>query len=165
MCQDARARGQTYICCLGVLLSRSFVCGGEQPPIPEEIIEDPHRTKKELPLSSSLYIGTHGKILVADAYGQAPRLIPESAMQDVERPEKTIPRSPGHQAEFVGACKGGPPAASNFNYGGPFTEVVLLGTVAVKVGGKIECDPVQRYVKTAEAQPLIKREYRKGWEL
>ena len=45
---------------------------------------------------------------------------------------------------------------------------MLLGAIAEKmgkVGFKIECDPVQRVVKTEAALPYLGREYRKGWLL
>jgi len=47
-------------------------------------------------------------------------------MDEYKRPKKTIPRveegSDGHEKNWIAACKGGPPADSNFDYSGPFTE-------------------------------------------
>jgi hypothetical protein len=66
--------------------------------------------------------------------------------------------------EWIAACKGGPPAYSNFGYAGPLTEAVLLGNVALRVGKKIEWDGADLKVRNApEAARFIRREYRKGW--
>jgi predicted dehydrogenase len=133
--------------------------GRKLPPRPEELEKD-----RKLPTNGSLFVGETGKLLVTDA--ASPRLIPESKMKDFKRPEKSLPRSAGHKAEWLQACKGGKPAGSNFtDYGGPLTEVVLLGNLAVRVGKKIEWDAVNLKAKNApEADPYIRREYRKGWD-
>lgn len=126
----------------------------------------------ELPASGSIFIGTKGKLLVAGDYGNSPRLIPESFHKGATFPDKSIPSSPGHHEEWVMASKGEKPLdfpGSNFpGYAGPLTEVMLLAAMAIKlgeVGGKIECDPVKREIKTAEALALVHREYRKGWSM
>ena len=157
--------------------------GGLKPETPEELLNDPTRQgpdnkKPALAGSGNLYIGTKGKLLVAGDYGDSPRLIPESSMKAFleGRQGKTSPNfiepSPGHHAEFLMAARGEKPwnfPKSNFaEYAGPLTEVMLLGAIAEKmgkVGFKIECDPVQRVVKTEAALPYLGREYRKGWSL
>ena len=58
------------------------------------------------------------------------------------------------------------PASSNFEYGARLTEIVLLGNVALRSGKKIEWDSANLKAKNAaEADRLIKEEYRKGWEI
>ncbi len=54
-------------------------------------------------------------------------------MKDFQRPPKTIPRSIGHRAEWIEACKEGKPedAKAGFAYSGPFTEALLVGNLAV----------------------------------
>jgi hypothetical protein len=55
---------------------------------------------------------------------------------------------------------------SNFDYAGPFTEVVLLGNVAIRAGKRINWDSEQlRARNLPEADQFIRREYRKGWTL
>jgi predicted dehydrogenase len=146
--------------------------GGLKPEVPEEILNDPKREKKQLPGSASLFIGTKGKLLVEGDYGNSPRLIPETAMQDYKRPAESIPRSPGHHQEWIAACRGEKPwnyPGSNFaEYAGPLTENMLLAAMAQRIGEvgfKIECDAVSRTIKTKEALALAGREYRKGWVL
>ncbi len=149
--------------------------GGLKPELPDEMKNDPYYNAKgpaKLPDSGSLFIGDKGKLLVAGDYGDSPRLIPEPFFKDFKRPEKSIPRSPGHKEEWILAAQGQKPIdfpGSNFaKYAAPLTEVMLLGALVTKlgeVGGKIECDAVKREIKTKEALALIGREYRKGWEL
>ena len=79
-----------------------------------------------------------------------------------------LPRSPGHFTEFVNAIKSGDPskAMSNFAYAGRLTETVLLGTVALKTGSKIEWDPVALKAKNCSAaDQYICRDYRKGFSI
>lgn len=57
---------------------------------------------------------------------------------------------------------------SNFvDYSAQFTEVVLLGNVAIRVGGKRVVWNAEKMtaVDLAAADPFIRRQYRKGWEL
>lgn len=79
---------------------------------------------------------------------------------------KSLPRVENEDAEWLAAIRGGPQALSNFDYAGPFTEVVLLGNLAVRLGKKITWD-AKRLKATGmpEADQLIRTEYRKGWEL
>jgi predicted dehydrogenase len=91
---------------------------------------------------------------------------PAKALDGFNEPDKTIPRVSNEDAEWIAACKGGPPALSNFARSGPFTEVVLLGNLAVRVGKKFRWDgPAMRSPDTPEVEQFVRREYRKGWKL
>ena len=79
---------------------------------------------------------------------------------------KTIRRVPNEDVEWIEACKGGPKALSSFDYAGPLSEMVLLGNLAVRLGKKIDWDTkALRATNAPEADKLIRREYRKGWDL
>jgi hypothetical protein len=57
---------------------------------------------------------------------------------------------------------------SNFvDYSAQLAEVVLLGNVALRVGGKRVVWNAEKMqaVDLPAAEPLIRREYRKGWNL
>jgi hypothetical protein len=89
----------------------------------------------------------------------------ERARQFADVPQ-TLPRVTDEDAEWVAACNGGPKPLSSFDYAGPFTEVVLLGNLAVRLGKKIEWDAVTMKATNApEADELIRPKYRAGWEL
>jgi len=154
--------------------------GGLKPPVPEEILNDPSRTKKQLAGSGSLFIGTKGKLYVEGDYGDSPRLIPESFMKewqsqpkDEEYQKKYVipPSQGGHAGEWLAACRGEKPwdfPGSNFaKYAGPLTENMLLGGIAIRLGEegkKFQCDPVARKILTPEAAALAGREPRAGWK-
>ena len=77
-----------------------------------------------------------------------------------------MPRSPGHHAEWIRACKTGQPTSADFEYSGWLTEANHLGNVAYRVGKKIEWDADNLTCPNApEAGTFIRRAYRKGWEL
>ena len=86
--------------------------------------------------------------------------------RDFVRPEPFIPKSIGHHAEWILACKTGAPTTCNFEYAGWLTEANHLGNVAYRASKKLEWDPAKLYAPNApEAEPFIHREYRKGWTL
>ncbi len=110
-----------------------------------------------------LFVGDDGMIL---ADYQKFVLLPEDKFRDYRRPEPSIPNSPGHWAEWAHACKTGDPTGSNFDYAGRLTEANHLGNVAYRAGKKLEWDPVKLYASNApEAEPFIRRDYRRGWSL
>jgi predicted dehydrogenase len=72
----------------------------------------------------------------------------------------------GMKEEWVAAIRGGARPFSNFDYAALFTETMLLGNLAMRVGKRIEWDgPNLRVTNCAEAEQFIKPEYRKGWTL
>lgn len=93
-------------------------------------------------------------------------ITPESAAKDFTAPAPSLPRVDNEDVEWLAACKGGQPALSNFSYAGPFTEMVLLGNVAILTGKKIEWDAANLTCPNApEANEYLRREYRRGWSL
>ena len=135
--------------------------GGKKPERPSEL------EAEGLEANGALFIGEKGKI-ICGAYGGDPRLLPESKMKDYTKPAPTIPRAPGNDPyqDWIRACKGGPAACSNFEVAGPFTEMVLLGNLVLRLNKKIEWDANKMRVKNApEADRLIRKQYRKGWKV
>jgi predicted dehydrogenase len=91
---------------------------------------------------------------------------PASRAKQFDNVPKTIRRVPNEDAEWIQACKGGPKALSSFDYAGPLSEMVLLGNLAIRLGNKIEWDTkALKATNTPQADGLIRREYRKGWDL
>lgn len=127
--------------------------GGLKPPRPSELEPDDV-------LRDVIYIGDRGKLM-------GTRLIPESRMEKYKLPPKTLPRSPGHHQEWIAACRGGPPAGSNFpDHAGLLTEVCLLGNAAVRAQKKLTWDGAKlRVTNDAAANQLLHRAYREGWTL
>jgi len=112
-----------------------------------------------------LLIGTKG-MLHSNGHNTTFTLLPEDKFKDFEGPPQTLPRSRGHEREWLDACRGGPPAMSNFNYASALTEFVLLGNIATLFGEKLKYDPVNmRILNHSEANKALRREYREGWSL
>jgi predicted dehydrogenase len=113
--------------------------------------------------SGVLFVGSKGMLL--SDYGRHV-LLPEKEFRDFKRPEPFIPKSLGHHAEWIHACKTGKPTTCAFAYSGWLTEANHLGNVAYRAGKKLEWDAARLYARNApEAEPFIHREYRKGWTL
>ncbi|MGN6135297.1 MAG: Gfo/Idh/MocA family protein [Aureliella sp.] len=119
--------------------------------------------EQRVPGAGLMFVGSKG-MMFADY--NAFRFFPTEKFKDVQLPEKSIPRSIGHHKEWLKACRDGSPTTCNFQYSGGLTETVLLGTVAYRVGKPIEWDAANLKVTNApEANRLISKEYRSGWEV
>jgi hypothetical protein len=111
----------------------------------------------------ALFVGDEGMLL---ANYDRRILLPEADFKDFKPPEPWIPPSPGHWKEWILGCKTGSPTLCNFDYSGKLIEHNLLGTVAFRVGKKLEWDPKNLKAKNSpEADPYIRPEYREGWTL
>ena len=110
-------------------------------------------------VGSKGYLGTSGR-------GEGVGLIPGSRWAEYQLPPRMLTRSPGHQRDWVRACKGGEPACSNFSVAGPYTEWMVLGAVATRVEGKLIWDAKKmEFTNNKEANKYVKPVFRKGWEL
>lgn len=137
--------------------------GGILPPRPEALEDD-----RDLdPEDGIIFVGDRGVMLVEGWGGERPRLIPEKRNREYRRPQKRLPRSIGHHQEWVRACKTGAPTRSGFDFAGPLTEAVLLGSVCVRLGGeKLYWDaPNLKVTNVPEANALLHYRYRDGWSL
>ena len=112
-----------------------------------------------------LIVGAEGK-LYANEHNTSYSLMPEDQFRDFAPPEPTLSSSPGHEREWLEACRGGPPAISSFDYASPLTEFLLLGNVATQFPGALEYDPrACHIINCAEANEALHRDYRDGWAL
>ncbi|MDB5356678.1 MAG: oxidoreductase domain protein [Phycisphaerales bacterium] len=137
--------------------------GGKKPPA--DLAKG-----KTLPGNGVLIVGSKDTLFVPSYWG-AGVLLSGTPLESYREIAQTLSRSKepfdaGHYAEWIAACKGGPAALSNFDYAGPMTEALLLGNIAMRVGQKLEWDAAaMKVTNLPEAQRLISKEYRKGWEL
>ena len=110
-----------------------------------------------------LFVGEAGN-LFAD-YGKY-RLMPEEEFTDFEAPERSIPDSIGHYAEWITACKEGTPTTCNFDYSGALTEAVLLGSVAFRAQKDLRWNAKKlEATNCKKAEEFVRKDYREGWSL
>ena len=154
-------------CPLGLIVRYEFPQRGKLPPV-KLTWYDGDQIPKEV---AGHKVGSAGVMFIGDKghmfadYGKY-KLYPEEQFAGFQPPPQTIPKSIGHHAEWIQACKDGSPTTCNFNYSGALTEAVLLGNVAFRVGKKLEWDAATLKATNApEADQYLKREYRPGWVL
>ncbi len=110
----------------------------------------------------TLFVGEKGMLLAG--YGER-RLLPEDDFKNVDG-DRSIPNSIGHHKEWIEAIKTGGKTTCNFTYSGALTEAVLIGVVSYRIGKPFEWDAAALKARgVPEADALIKKEYRKGWEI
>ena len=137
--------------------------GGLRPRRPDEWVGK----KFDQTAGGILFIGTQAKI-ICDGVGNNPRILSKSGQIVRSKPPEVLDRSPGHYIEWIRACKGGKPADANFDYGGPLTEMVLLGNIAIRIetGDKLEWDYERMKITNhAKANRFIAEPYHNGWSL
>jgi hypothetical protein len=144
--------------------------GGLTPPKPEEIGGEALNGEGGI-----LYIGSKGKML-QETYGLNPRLLPDSRYKSQARPKQMLPRIPheAHEMNWVDTIKGKQEISCPFEYAAPLTEVMLLGIVSLRAGGKIHYDAANKRVtnkivsennRDGDIDPnqFLGRQYAPGW--
>ena len=144
-------------------LNLTWSDGRIQPAIPDEF-----KDGEQFTLSGALFIGDHGKI-THDSHGASGvKIIPEEKMLNYKQPSPYISRvETTHQGDWIRACKDGVPASSSFDYGGPLTEMALLGMIAIRLKNqKLIWDSNNfKFTNNEKANELLHKTYRKGWSL
>jgi len=133
---------------------------GDQRPAKD--ILAPILGERPLPDQGSLFLGEKGALLLPHV--SSPELLPEKAFADYPRPKL---EEINHWHQFVEAVRGSGTTSAHFGYAGPLTESVLLGGVSTHFPGKVlEWDAAGlKFKNISEANALIRRTYRKGWEV
>jgi hypothetical protein len=129
------------------------------------VIDDVGKMQKKKqggPTEGSIIIGTQGVLHIP--HYATPKLYPVEKFKDYTMPQ---PEQGHHWSIWAEACKSGAKPGANFDYSGPLTESVLLGSVAVRYpktklewnGAKLQFD------NEKSANQYLRRTYRKGWEV
>ncbi|HAK94581.1 MAG TPA: hypothetical protein DCM87_06170 [Planctomycetes bacterium] len=159
---------------LGSRVQYQFPARGDMPPVTLVWYDGGLRPPRPEDLPAGVHMGDNGTMFVGDkGIILNGRIHPEKLRAEYKPPEPSIPRSPGHYEEWLLACKGGPPAGSNFDWAGPLTEVVLLGNIALRPELRekltrqgLAWDPVAfKITNLPEADRFLHVEYRAGWKL
>jgi predicted dehydrogenase len=130
---------------------------GRQPP--RDLFQAPDDWP--VPTNAVLFVGAKGNLVVG--FPEMPELFPKGEFGD-----QAIPNLPDHNhyTEWTDAIVGKGKTSCPFSYSGPLTETVLLGNVAFRTGKTIEWDSKHlKAVGVPEADSLIRRTYRAGWDV
>ncbi len=132
--------------------------GDQRPPREAQALIAPNK----LPDQGSIVIGAKGVLLIPHV--ARPVLCPQNQFRDFRMPEV---RGDNHYHQFVNAVKGEGRTSAGFDYSGPLTEAVLLGGVATHFPKTtLEWDAAKLSFRgNADANRLVRRAYRKGWEV
>jgi len=131
----------------------------------------------DLPKSGSLFIGEKGNMVLAHVAG--PRLYPVENFKGFAYPKDI--KGLNHWHRWIDAMVEGGKTTDGFDYAGPLAETVQLGNVATRAlrpalpkrGSNVVNDaPVLqwdaenfRFTSDVEANKLLTKTYRKGWEV
>jgi predicted dehydrogenase len=169
------------------LIHFDFPARGDMPPVTLHWYDGglmprrPIELKEGEPMGSGdgggILVGDNGKIMF-DTYGANPRLLPSDRMKYFKQPEPFIERvKVSHQRNWINAIKNGGECSSSFDYAGPFTEMVLMGNLALRSaviqdgrgypGRKrlLWDGDNMKITNFKPANQFVKRPYRDGWEL
>jgi len=126
--------------------------GGLKPPTPRGMAEP-------LKAEGVLYVGDEASML-------GTWILDEKRAEQFAKTPKRLPRRSGTWGEWIEAVRGGEPAACNFAWAGPLTELVLLGNLAIRTGQRLQWDDAAMRITNHEAaNGLVKEPYHNGWTL
>lgn len=117
--------------------------------------------KYALPGSGSILLGEKGSLVIPHV--AMPQLLPEEKFADFKIP--VVP-SRDHYVSWADACRGEDKTTSLFDYSGPLSETVLLGTIAIRLPGKALSWNTEKLEISGSphAQGLVTKSYRAGWQ-
>jgi predicted dehydrogenase len=166
----------------GCIVRYEFDAKGDRAPVTlfwhtgTEVIPNPEGVASglKMPQTGGLVLGDNGAIMYG-SHGAGPvPLVPSAKMREyydkleAQPLKKTLPRvKGGHYQNWLDCIRSGKPAGSDFSYGGPLTEVALLGDIALRLlGTELKWDgQAMRFTNSSEANGYLTPEFRKGWVL
>jgi predicted dehydrogenase len=171
---DFKTQGDAYP--KGDTITYEFPAKGKRGPVTLHWYDGTARIPRPADLDPDEQVVTTGAVVLGDKgtimYGShgagGVRIIPEEKMKAFTRPPKTLPRGLDHYRDWLNAIRQGHKAGSDFHdYGGPLTEIAMLGVIAIKLNGqKLEWDDQHmRFTNNREANEFVNPPYRKGWRL
>jgi predicted dehydrogenase len=146
---------------------KAFVYDHEE--LAPEIMRNAGKVNELTVSEATLFVGEKG-LFWAAPYASAGFILPLDKHTDYPAPPKTLPRAHGGPIEDLFYCikNGGTPCSNFPEAAAPLTEFALLGHLAqhAGVGKKVEWDVERmRCTNMPEANQLLRRRYRRGWEV
>jgi predicted dehydrogenase len=139
-------------------LKLTWYDGDQRPPAEVKALLE----GRALPGQGSIFIGSKGVMLLP--HTSQPVLFPAAQFKDFQRPKLD---SGNHYHEFIDAVLGKGKTATSFDYSGPLTEVVLLGSLATHFPQTTLQWQAKKlkFKNVREANAYVRRRYRRGWEV
>ncbi|MES2788608.1 MAG: Gfo/Idh/MocA family oxidoreductase [Planctomycetota bacterium] len=115
----------------------------------------------KLPHAGSVLVGEKGSLVIPHV--AMPQLFPEATFGTFKIP---VVAARNHYTSWVDAIRGEDKTTSHFDYSGPLTETILLGTIAIRLPGQPLAWNTEKLelAGSPHAQALLTKPYRKGWE-
>jgi hypothetical protein len=126
--------------------------------------------EEKLPGTGAILQGEKGMIVHGSHGGGGARLLPDKLLDQYtgkNAPAERIPRVKNHAWDWLEAIRTGRQAGSHFGYGGPLTQVALLGAIAIRFPGQTLRwdDRAARFTNHKPANAFVDPPYRPGWKL
>ncbi len=171
---DPKTQGDAFP--KGEIITYTFPAKGKRGPITMRWYSGTERIPRPAEMdpddkgigTGAVVMGDKGTMVYGSHGAGGVRLIPQAKNEAYKRPEKTLPRVKEHHWDWLQAIRTGRKAGSDFAaYGGPLTEIAMLGVIAIKLPGrKLEWDTKKmRFANSDEANQFINPPYRTGWKL
>jgi hypothetical protein len=116
------------------------------------------------PGNGAVFVGSKG-YMATTSRGEGVWLLPASRWAEYKLPPQVLQRGINHQQDWIRSCKGGAPGVSQFSVAAKYIEWLVLGTIALRVPGKLLWDAKNmRFTNNQEANKYLRPYIRKGWE-
>lgn len=130
--------------------------GGQQPPREVTRVE-------RLPPNGCLVVGAAGRLFIPELGGPPRLLFPAGKL--VPEPPQVAPEETSHVRAWLGACRAGTPASTDFEYGARLTLLCLLGNLALRRGRPLRWDGErQTLIDAPDVAAWVQPPQRPGWE-
>ena len=121
------------------------------------------------PGTGAVLYGDKGAMLHGSHGAGGVRLLPGARDREYKRPDRSIARIPhqNHHRDWLNAIFANRQCGSSFAYGGPLTEIGLLGALAVRFPGQELAWDAEgmRFTNCEAANAFVARPCREGWRL
>lgn len=125
---------------------------------------------EQVPGTGAILFGDKGMAVHGSHGAGSVHLLPDAVMDKFSgknAPPEKITRVKNHQWDWTDAIRNNRQAGSHFGYGGPLTQVALLGAIAIRFPGqKLEWNETSvKFTNNEAANTFLTPRFREGWKL